>query len=154
MNAKTATAIAMAVTLITVGLSAMPYAGASQTVTCPSADFQVADSKASAQERDLDPGEVKVGSVSISELEGDHKLTIELTDTGANGELSWNVLEVDGGQCMDITQSACTADSLSTEDEEECLLPSDQVSADDYLIEYRESNEMNTIEFLTFAEEA
>lgn len=128
---------ARVVVLVTVGLSAMPYAGASQN-NCPASFFPIAESELLADERPLEDGNDEWGGVEVSAIEGDRELNVELTGPGNGGELTWLVYITDDGCTSQYTANDCDEENIldAADDEASCTLEAPVSGSTDFRVHF------------------
>ncbi len=130
--------MALALVVGAVGLSIVPTVAA--LGNCDK-DFDIADSKALAQKRALNPSASDVGYEDITAAEGDRNVTVELLTDGV--KLEFEIFELDGS-CLSATHVSpekCedpivldTTQSGVEQDSETCTLEADSLGTRDFYI--------------------
>lgn len=136
MTAKKGIAIAVAVALVAVGLSMMPYAGAS--VDCTTSDYTL-PSVEPLTARSLNANDDEIGFRSLSSGASDQTFEIKKTDSA--GVIEWTMYMDDGSGCAEYTDGDCDKNrELVDTQSARCTLIADSGNDRDFFVHVLETD--------------
>lgn len=143
-----ATAMALALVAGVAGLSAVPLVSAGHS-NCHE-DFEIADSEASAGNRNLDADEIEIGLEDVSSGTPE---TLSMGLRSIFDRLEVKVYELDGTTCTDVTSEACPADPVVLDSfNEEATCDLDAPKDLDYFVHFENAQSTDGLVYETWSE--